>query len=86
MEDYNFARKKGRIFTFTADNLAVSGEPPAIYGILDFEGGGRYWFDFTDCDLKEVKVGAPVVMSFRRKYLDQGRGVHGYFWKAVLND
>ena len=86
MEEYNFARKKGSIFTFTADNLAVSGEPPAIYGILDFEGGGRYWFDFTDCDLKEVKVGAPVVMSFRRKYLDQGRGVHGYFWKAVLND
>ena len=86
MEEYNFAWKQGSVFTFTADNLAVSGEPPAIYGIVNFEGGGRYWFDFTDCDLKEVKVDAPVVMSFRRKYLDRGRGVHGYFWKAVLND
>lgn len=80
MEDYSFAWKKGRIFTFTADNLAASGEPPAIYGIVDFEGGGRFWFDFADCELKNVKVGAPVEMTFRRKYLDQGRGVHGYFW------
>jgi hypothetical protein len=25
----------------------------------------------------------PVVMSFRRKYMDEVRGIHGYFWKAM---
>jgi len=83
MEAYSFAGKKGRIFTYTADNLAYSPEPPAVYGIVEFEGGGRFWFDFADCKVQKIKVGMPVVMSFRRKYLDEARGVHGYFWKAV---
>ncbi len=83
MEDYCFANRKGNIFTYTADNLSFSYSPPAIYGVIDFEGGGRYWFDFTDCDLESIKVGMPVEMSFRRKYLDKQRGTSGYFWKAV---
>ncbi len=83
MEAYSFAGRKGYIFTYTADNLAYSSEPPAVYGIVEFEGGGRFWFDFADCEVRKIKVGMPVVMSFRRKYLDKARGVHGYFWKAV---
>jgi uncharacterized OB-fold protein len=63
--------------------LAASVDPPAIYGLVDFEGGGRAAMDFTDCTLDDVKVGMPVELSFRRKYLDQVRGIHGYFWKAV---
>jgi len=50
---------------------------------VDFEGGGRYWFDITDCRLESLKVGQPVQMTFRRKYLDEARGVSGYFWKAM---
>ncbi len=82
-EDYRFSDKPGKIFTYTGDMLAFSFDPPAIYGIVDFEGGGRTWLDFTDCTLEELKVGQPIEMTFRRKYLDQGRGVHGYFWKVV---
>jgi len=41
MEDYRFSDKKGRILTYTADNLAFTPSPPAIYGIVDFEGGGE---------------------------------------------
>ncbi|BDC35832.1 MAG: 3-hydroxy-3-methylglutaryl CoA synthase [Candidatus Methanoliparum thermophilum] len=83
MEEYPFSDKKGTIFTYTGDNLAFSPNPPAIYGLVDFDGGGRYLFDFTDCELDSLKVGMPVKMSFRRKYADENRGIYGYFWKAV---
>jgi len=83
MEDYPFADKKGILFTYTGDMLAFSQNPPAIYGFVNFEGGGRFWFDMTDADLEAVKVDMPVEMSFRRKYLDENSGIHGYFWKAI---
>jgi len=83
MEDYPFARKKGTVFTYTGDMLASSIDPPAVYGIVDMEGGGRLFIDFTDCRLEELKVGAAMEMTFRRKYYDSLRGIHGYFWKAV---
>jgi 3-hydroxy-3-methylglutaryl CoA synthase len=83
MEEYPFADKSGRVASFTADMLASSVNPPAIYGHIEFEGRGRYLMDLTDCELSEVKAGLPVVMSFRRKYVDEKRGIRGYFWKAV---
>jgi 3-hydroxy-3-methylglutaryl CoA synthase len=83
MEDYEFSDKKGKVIAYTGDMLAVSQEPPAIYGIVQFEGGGRMLADFTDCELNDVKVGQPIMMSFRKRYYDEERGFHGYFWKAV---
>jgi hydroxymethylglutaryl-CoA synthase len=83
METYRFSDKKGVLFTYTGDNLAASIDPPAIYGFVDFEGGGRFWFDLTDCDLDSIKVGMPVEMTFRRRYIDESCGVHGYTWKAT---
>jgi len=83
MEDYRFSDKKGRLFTYTGDVLAFSPSPPAIYGMVDFEGGGRWLFDLNDCDLDSLEVGMPVEMSFRRKYHDASRGIHAYYWKAT---
>lgn len=83
MEDYRFSDKKGIVFTYTGDNLAASIDPPSIYGLVDFDGGGRYWFDFTDCDLDSIKVGMPVEMTFRRRYADEPTGVYGYAWKTT---
>jgi len=83
MEDYGFSDKKGALFTYTGDNLAFSISPPAIYGLVDFEGGGRYFLELTDCDLDSLKVGMTVEMTFRRKYVDEPRGIYGYFWKAM---
>ncbi len=57
--------------------------PPAIYGMVQFEGGGRFMADFTDCELSNVRVGQPVKLSFRKRYTDAQRGFTGYFWKAV---
>ena len=83
MEEYRFSDKRGVVFTYTGDNLAASIDPPSVYGLVDFDGGGRYWFDFADCDLDSVKVGMPVEMTFRRRYVDEASGVHGYSWKAA---
>ena len=83
MEDYSFADKKGRILSYTGDMLAASYDPPEMYGYVEFEGGGRFMCNFTDCTLEDLKVGAPVTFSFRKKYYDEKRDIHGYFWKAV---
>ncbi len=83
MEYYRFSDKRGNLFTYTGDNLAFTPNPPQIYGVIDFDGGGRYWFDLTDCELESLEIGMPVEMTFRRKYLDEARGISGYFWKAT---
>jgi hydroxymethylglutaryl-CoA synthase len=83
MEGYRFSDKRGVLFTYTGDNLAASIDPPAMYGFVDFDGGGRFWFDITDCDLDSTKVGMPVEMTFRRRYVDEAGGVYGYSWKAM---
>ncbi len=83
LEDYEFADVPARVKTFTADMLSVSVDPPAIYGMVQFEGGGRLIADFTDCELDDIKVGLPVQMAFKRKGVDPERGFVNYFWKAV---
>jgi 3-hydroxy-3-methylglutaryl CoA synthase len=82
-EDYRFSDKIGHIASYTGDMLAASYNPPAVYGAIEFEGGGKFYFDFTDCDLDSLATGMPVSMSFRRKYHDKKRDIVGYFWKAV---
>jgi 3-hydroxy-3-methylglutaryl CoA synthase/NAD(P)-dependent dehydrogenase (short-subunit alcohol dehydrogenase family) len=82
-DDYEFADRTGRIKTFTGDLLAVSVDPPNIYGMVQFDEGGRFMADFTDCELSDCKVGLPVKMVFRRRFTDSERGFTGYFWKAV---
>jgi NAD(P)-dependent dehydrogenase (short-subunit alcohol dehydrogenase family)/putative sterol carrier protein len=51
--------------------------------MVQFEGGGRFMADFTDCELSDVKVGQKVAMAFRKRYTDRERGFTGYFWKAI---
>ncbi len=82
-EDYEFASTPATVKSFTGDMLAVSVDPPAIYGLVQFEGGGRFMADFTDCELDDLKVGMPVKMVFRIHHADEERGFTGYFWKAV---
>jgi 3-hydroxy-3-methylglutaryl CoA synthase/NAD(P)-dependent dehydrogenase (short-subunit alcohol dehydrogenase family) len=82
-EDYEFANLPATIMSYTGDMLAVSEDPPAIYGMVQFEGGGRLMADFTDCELGDLKVGLPVKMVFRKHATDPERGFTGYFWKAV---
>jgi len=83
MEDHRFADKTGTVASFTGDMLAASVNPPAIYGQVAFDGGGKMMFDFTDCHLEDLETGMAVHLSFRRKYYDEKRDISGYFWKAV---
>jgi len=80
---YRFSDKKGTVFSFTVDHLAFTPNPPGIYAVIDFDGGGRFWFDVTDCDPESIEIGMPVEMSFRRRYVDEKGGIIGYFWKVV---
>lgn len=82
MEEYRFADKRGRLFSYTSDSLAFSVSPPEMYGVIDFDGGGRYLLDITDCDPESLEINMPVEMTFRRRYTDEGHGIYGYFWKA----
>jgi len=82
-DDYEFADVAAKVKTFTGDLLAVSVDPPAIYGMVQFDGGGRLVADFTDCELDDIKVGLPVSMEFKCKSVDKERGFVNYFWKAV---
>ncbi len=82
-QDYEFAHVPATLKSFTGDMLAVSVDPPAIYGMVQFEGGGRLMADFTDCQLSDLEVGQPVKMVFRKHHADKEHGFTGYFWKAI---
>ncbi len=79
-EDYPFAHRKATVFSYTQDNLAPVIDPPASVVLVEFEGGGRAFFDLTDRDPAKVEIGMPVEMTFRKLQLD--RGITNYFWKA----
>jgi len=79
-DDYNFARRKASVFSYTQDNLAAVADPPASVVLIEWEGGGRAFFDLTDRDPAKVEVGMPVEMTFRKLQYD--RGLTNYFWKA----
>jgi 3-hydroxy-3-methylglutaryl CoA synthase len=83
MDPVYLADKGGKIFTYTGDMLAASINPPAIYGNVEFNGGGRMVMDFTDCVVDDLAVGKPVEFSFRIKFYDPKRDITNYFWKAV---
>ena len=80
-DDVRLSDKKGKIFTFSADNLCTRLEAPRVTAIVDFEGGGRMATIMTDRVLEEIEVGMPVEMSFRK--LASQDGIHNYFWKSI---
>ena len=82
-EPHPFAEKAGRIKSYTADRLTYSPDPPACYGMIEFEEGGRVMIDFTDIDADALKVGQPMQMMFRIKDIDTARGFRRYYWKAA---
>jgi len=82
-EPYPFADEVGKINSHTADRLTYSPDPPACYGMIQFEVGGRVMIDFTDVDADTLAVGQRTRMMFRIKDIDPQRGFRRYFWKAA---
>ncbi len=82
-QPHPFADKIGKINSYTADRLTYSPDPPACYGMIQFDEGGRWMMDFTDIDPGALAVGQQMRMMFRIKDVDQQRGFRRYFWKAA---
>ena len=80
MEPERLADVEGTVATFTVDHLAFSMSPPTVAVVVDFDGGGRYRCELTDCDPGTIGIGDRVEMTFRRFY--EAEGIHNYFWKA----
>ncbi|MCU1395646.1 MAG: 3-hydroxy-3-methylglutaryl CoA synthase [Ilumatobacteraceae bacterium] len=70
----------GTIVTYTIDKLSYSLNPPVVFAVVDFDGGGRLPIELTDVDAAEVEIGGRVEMTFRKLFTADG--VHNYFWKA----
>ena len=82
--DHPFSEMRATIRSCTADRLTYSVAPPAYYGMVQFEEGGRAMIDFTDIDTDAApSVGEPMRMVFRVKDYDVRRGFRRYFWKAT---
>jgi 3-hydroxy-3-methylglutaryl CoA synthase len=82
-DDQPFSGIGAKVMSYTADVLTYSADPPAYYGMVEFDGGGRMMADFTDVDDGKVEVGMPMRMMFRIKEHDRARGFVRYFWKAA---
>ncbi len=79
LEDYKLSRR-GVVFTFTLDHLVPHLEHPLPMVVVDLDGGGRMYVQGTDFLEGDIRIGAPMVLTFRR--LHDAGGNHNYFWKA----
>lgn len=82
-DDQPFSDLGAKVMSYTADVLTYCPDPPAYYGMVQFDGGGRMMADFADVDEGKVEVGMPMRMMFRIKENDAARGFVRYFWKAA---
>ncbi len=81
---HSFANMPCKVNSYTADRLTYSPDPPAYYGMVQFDQGGRAMLDFTDVSSdSEVTVGQAMRLMFRVKDYDVARGFRRYFWKAA---
>ncbi len=85
-DSYSFADKQGVVLTWTADRLTFDWSPPAYFGMVQFDGGGKLMMDFTEVREGGVDSGARVSVHFRVRQFDPQRGFRKYFWKARIID
>jgi 3-hydroxy-3-methylglutaryl CoA synthase len=81
--DHPMADATGKVRTWTADRLTFDMDPPAYFGLVDFDGGGRAMMDFTDVDPEKFDVDTRLTIHFLIKQFDKRRGFRRYFWKAA---
>jgi len=82
-DDYDGVRlsdRKGTLYTYCIDNLALSGDPPTIVSKVHLDGPVGVYCLMTDRDADKVKPDMPVEMTFRKMH-DSG-GMHTYYWKC----
>jgi len=80
LDEVSLSDKTGTLFTFSIDDRVQVIDPPNVLATVNLEGGGRFFSQMTDRDVKNIKVGMPVELTFRR--IHDALGVHNYFWKC----
>ena len=81
MQEERLVDVPATVATFTVDRLAFTLSPPLVGAVIDFDGGGRFRGEITDCDPDAISIGTRLTMTFRRTST-AANGVHNYFWKA----
>jgi 3-hydroxy-3-methylglutaryl CoA synthase len=79
-EEIRLADRRGKLFTYSKDNLGPSLDSPIILCIIDFDEGGRFYAQMTDRDLDKVEYEMPVELTFR--WMHSERGIRNYYWKC----
>jgi len=79
-DEVRLSDKRGELFSYSMDERAKVLVLPNVLAIVDFEGGGRFSSVMTDRDPKNLKVGMPVELTFRK--IHDGSGIHNYYWKC----
>ena len=73
----------------TLDRLAFSMNPPVVSVVLDFEGGGRFLCEMTDCRPEQVQIGGTCVLRgcvpkkffvYASEYSQAFRDAKGFGW------
>ena len=80
-EAYRLSDRSARITTFAEDYATPIPDPPLVLSVIDFEGGGRMWAYMTDRGEKQIEIGMPVEMTFRKLFTTEG--IHNYSWKST---
>lgn len=84
-DDYHFSAEMGTVKTWTADRLTFDWNPPAYFGMVQFDNGAKLMMDFTEVEEGNIDSGSKVSFHFRIKQFDTQRGFRKYFWKAVIS-
>jgi len=79
-EEVRLADRRGKLFTYSKDNLGPSLDSPIILCIIDFDDGGRFYAQMTDRDPDKVEYEMPVELTFR--WMHSERGIRNYYWKC----
>lgn len=79
-QEIKLAPRKGKVITYTKDNLFPSPVPPHMQAVVELEGGCRVYMMMTDVNPDEVKNNMPVEMVLRMLH-DRSDFYH-YGWKC----
>jgi hydroxymethylglutaryl-CoA synthase len=79
-EEIRLADRRGKLFTYSKDNLGPSLDSPIILCIIDLDEGGRFYAQMTDRDPDKVEYEMPVELTFR--WMHSERGIRNYYWKC----
>ena len=73
-DNFSFANQPGTVLTWTADWLTFDWSPPAYFGMVQFECGGKLMMDFTEVEEGTIDSGSRVSVHFRIRQFDAQRG------------